>query len=173
MGKTTSEVYDWTQNFWVGCQPVSAGCLHCYARADYQEFKRDNFDKVVRTKTWGNPLSWQRRLAKTGKVGKVFTCGWSDFFHPQADQWRPEAWSIIKNTPNLLWQVLTKRAELDCGPAAGRLGRRLSKRLSRGDRGNAKVSLAHGHSAQDPGQGALHDRRAAVGRLDARSRTTR
>ncbi len=85
MGKTTSEVYDWTQNFWVGCQPVSAGCLHCYARADYQEFKRDNFDKVVRTKTWGNPLSWQRRLAKTGKVGKVFTCGWSDFFHPQAD----------------------------------------------------------------------------------------
>ena len=112
MGKTTSEVYDWTQNFWAGCQPVSAGCLHCYARADYQEFKRDNFDKVVRTKTWGNPLSWQKRLAKTGKVERVFTCSWSDFFHPDADQWRPEAWSVIKNTPNLLWQVLTKRAEL-------------------------------------------------------------
>jgi protein gp37 len=112
MGKTTSEVYDWTQNFWVGCQPVSAGCLHCYARADYQEFKRDNFDKVVRTKTWGNPLSWQKRLAKTGKVERVFTCSWSDFFHPDADQWRDEAWSVIKNTPNLLWQVLTKRAEL-------------------------------------------------------------
>lgn len=110
MGKTKSEVYEWTQNFCIGCQPVSEGCLHCYARAGCRKYERD-FDKVVRSKTWGKPPSWQRRLAKTGKVEKVFTCSWSDFFHPDADQWRAEAWSVIKDTPNLLWQVLTKRAE--------------------------------------------------------------
>jgi protein gp37 len=111
MGKTKSEVYDFTQNFWVGCQPVSEGCLHCYARAACREYQRD-FDKVVRTKTWDQPLKLQRKAAKEGKVFRVFTSSWSDFFHPAADEWRAEAWNVIKRTPNLLWQVLTKRAEL-------------------------------------------------------------
>ena len=110
MGKTKSDAYDWTQNFWIGCQPVSEGCLHCYARAACQKYERD-FNTIVRSTTWDQPLIWQRKAAEEGKVLKVFTSSWSDFFHPQADQWRPEAWAIIKNTPNLLWQVLTKRAE--------------------------------------------------------------
>ena len=111
MGKTKSEVYDYTQNFWVGCDSVSQGCVHCYARAAVQGNGRD-FDKVVRTKTWNDPIKWQRDAAAAREVRKVFTCSWSDFFHPGADQWRDEAWSVIKKTPNLLWHVLTKRAEL-------------------------------------------------------------
>jgi hypothetical protein len=31
--------------------------------------------------------------------------------NPAADEWRAEAWNVIKRTPNPLWQVLTKRAE--------------------------------------------------------------
>jgi protein gp37 len=110
MGKTKAEVADYTQNFWTGCQPVSEGCLHCYARAEMTEYGR-KFDQVLRTKTWNDPLTWQKLAAKKRKVVKVFTSSWSDFFHPDADEWRPEAWSIIKRTPNLLWQVLTKRAQ--------------------------------------------------------------
>jgi protein gp37 len=34
MGKTKNGACDFSQNFWVGCQPVSEGCLHCYARAE-------------------------------------------------------------------------------------------------------------------------------------------
>jgi protein gp37 len=110
MGKTKSGVCDFTQNFWVGCQPVSEGCLHCYARAACSKYDRD-FNKLVRTKTWDEPLKLQRKAAKERKVLKIFTSSWSDFFHPAADQWRAEAWNIIRRTPNLLWQVLTKRAE--------------------------------------------------------------
>ncbi len=112
MGKTKSEVVDWTQNFWIGCQSVSEGCGHCYARAMWQEFGHEDFDKVVRSNTWGDPIKWQKKAAAAGEVKKVFTCSMSDFFHPDADQWRAEAWRTIKNTTNLLWQVLTKRAGL-------------------------------------------------------------
>ena len=30
----------------------------------------------------------------------------------KADPWRQEAWEIIRNTPNLVWLILTKRPEL-------------------------------------------------------------
>ena len=39
----------------------------------------------------------------------VFTCSWSDFFLPEADPWRDQAWGIIKDTPHLIYQILTKR----------------------------------------------------------------
>lgn len=42
----------------------------------------------------------------------VFTCSWSDWFHPAADAWRPEAWAIVRATPHLTYQILTKRPEL-------------------------------------------------------------
>jgi protein gp37 len=41
----------------------------------------------------------------------VFTCSWSDWFHEGADAWREEAWDIIRRTPHLTYQILTKRPE--------------------------------------------------------------
>jgi protein gp37 len=48
----------------------------------------------------------------------IFTCSMSDFFIEDADQWRPEAWEIIKDTPQHTWLILTKRPERikDCLP---------------------------------------------------------
>lgn len=42
----------------------------------------------------------------------IFTCSWSDWFHPAADAWRDEAWEIIRRTPHHAYQILTKRPEL-------------------------------------------------------------
>jgi protein gp37 len=42
----------------------------------------------------------------------VFGDSLSDFFHPEADQWRAEAWAIVRDTPNLVWRFTTKRPEL-------------------------------------------------------------
>ena len=44
--------------------------------------------------------------------------GTGDFFIAEADAWRPEAWEIIKATPHLQYQILTKRPEriLQCLP---------------------------------------------------------
>jgi len=36
----------------------------------------------------------------------------SDFFHPEADAWRDEAWDIIRECDWLDWLILTKRPEL-------------------------------------------------------------
>jgi protein gp37 len=41
----------------------------------------------------------------------VFTCSMSDFFHEAIDPYRQEMWKIIKETPHLTYQVLTKRAD--------------------------------------------------------------
>jgi len=74
---------------------------------------------VVRTKTWSDPLKWQREAEAAGRTELVFTCSWSDWFHDDADDWRDEAWALVKRCPNLHFQILTKRAEriLDHLPA--------------------------------------------------------
>jgi protein gp37 len=70
------------------------------------------FDTVVRTKTWNDPIRWQKQAERDGLCDLVFTCSLSDFFIQQADEWRPEIWSIIRRTPNMIYQILTKRPEL-------------------------------------------------------------
>jgi protein gp37 len=66
---------------------------------------------VTKTKTWGEPYKWQKALEGTAKTEMVFTCSWSDWFHEHADGWRAEAWQIIRETPSLIYQILTKRPE--------------------------------------------------------------
>src|ERR1700720_268317 len=72
---------------------------------------RQPWGEIFRTSEnlWKNPLRWEKKAAARGKAVRVFTCSESDFFHQGADVWRDEAWEIIKNTPHLLYQILTKR----------------------------------------------------------------
>jgi protein gp37 len=74
---------------------------------------------VVRTKTWSDPLRWQREARSKGRQDMVFTCSWSDWFHETADQWRDDAWKLVRRCPNLIFQILTKRPErvLKCLPS--------------------------------------------------------
>ena len=106
MGETTGiEWTDATWNPWRGCRKVSAGCAHCYMYREQARYGRDP-KVVVRAKpaTFNAPLRW-----RTPK--RVFTCSWSDFFIEEADEWRDEAWHIIRATPHLTYQILTKRPE--------------------------------------------------------------
>jgi protein gp37 len=119
MGSTT--VVAWTErtfNSWRGCTKISPGCKHCYMFTAQERYGRDP-SVVVRTKTWGDPVRWQKAAAAAGRTEMVFTCSWSDWFHEGADQWRDEAWALLKSTPNLQYQILTKRPEriLDHLPA--------------------------------------------------------
>ncbi|MFO0966136.1 MAG: DUF5131 family protein [Gemmataceae bacterium] len=66
----------------------------------------------MKTKTWKDPERWDRAACRAAERHRVFTCSMSDFFHPGADDWRPEAWRIIKKCTNLDWLILTKRPEL-------------------------------------------------------------
>jgi protein gp37 len=99
-----------TQNFWEGCTWMSPGCDHCYMFRNLERFKKDP-TQVRRTSAanWRKPYAWNREAAEQGTPQLVFTCSYSDFFHPDADSWRPEAWQVIRDTPFLHHQILTKR----------------------------------------------------------------
>ena len=113
MGKSTEIAWtDHTWNPWQGCTPVSTGCDHCYMARSKRRFGHDPWT-VTRSaqRTFAAPLRW--------RDGRVFVCSWSDFFHERVrSSWREEAWSVIRQTPRLTYQILTKRPEriLDCLP---------------------------------------------------------
>ena len=93
-----------TQNFWYGCHKVSPGCLNCYVYRDMPRYGRDP-SVVTRSKTtFYDPLRWE-------DPHHIFTCSWSDFFIKEADPWRDEAWDIIRQTPQHIYQILTKRPQ--------------------------------------------------------------
>ena len=94
---------DSTHNFWYGCHKVSPGCKFCYMYRDMVRYGRDP-KAVTRAKGFDKPLSWKQPQ-------RVFVNSWSDFFIEEADDWRDEAWGIIKRTPHLTYQILTKRPE--------------------------------------------------------------
>jgi len=107
---------DATWNPWHGCQKVSDGCKFCYMYRDKERYGQ-NPSTVLRSKsTFDDPLHF-----KLLPGSKIFTCSWSDFFIEEADEWRPATWEIIRNTPQYIYQILTKRPERisKCLPANG------------------------------------------------------
>ena len=107
MGRSTGIAWtDSTWNPWRGCHKVSPGCSACYMFREQERYGRDP-GVVVRAapKTFRSPLLWTDRR-------RVFTCSWSDWFIEEADPWRDEAWEVVRMTPHLTYQVLTKRPEL-------------------------------------------------------------
>ena len=113
MGERTAiEWTDATWNPWRGCTKVSPGCASCYMFRDQERYGRDP-SVVVRAApaTFLAPYRWAATLPPEEQGKLVFTCSWSDFFHEAADPWRYEAWAIIKRTPTLTYQILTKRPE--------------------------------------------------------------
>lgn len=107
---------DATWNPWQGCTRVSAGCANCYMFTAKKRYGQDG-GIVTRSaaKTFNMPLARRRGGEyRIPRGSKVFVCSWSDFFHPDADAWRDEAWQIIRQRPDLIFQILTKRPERIC-----------------------------------------------------------
>lgn len=114
-------VIEWTDstwNPWRGCDKVSPGCAHCYMFRDQERYGKDpsvvtrcadgTFYAPVKSRKWAETR--ERCIAEKGSH-LVFTCSWSDWFHEDADEWRAEAWQIIRDTPRSTYQILTKRPE--------------------------------------------------------------
>lgn len=111
---------DATINFWHGCQKVSEGCKYCYMFRDKERWHQDG-SQVVRSKpsTIKSTLTkLYHEQASLEKPLKIFTCSWSDFFIEQADNWREEAWNVIRDNKSFVWIILTKRPEriVECLP---------------------------------------------------------
>lgn len=91
-------------NPWHGCIKRSEGCRNCYMYfLDRQRggdggriYKvRNNFDYPLQKDRDG------RYKVKSGEQIRV--CMTSDFFLAEADGWRPEAWRIIKQRPDVVF----------------------------------------------------------------------
>lgn len=115
----------WTHNTfnpWMGCVKVSEGCRHCYAETliknrmgkpglwgpekttDRQRTSRGN---------WNKPVQWNAEAERAGISRRTFSGSLCDVFedHHQANDARTAFWDLIRKTPFLQWQLLTKRPE--------------------------------------------------------------
>lgn len=98
-------------NPWHGCHKLSAGCVNCYV---YRTDGKHGIDSsvVVKTKSFGLPVRKKRDGSyKVGAGEMVYTCFSSDFFVEDADEWRGEAWEMIRSRPDLRFLMITKRID--------------------------------------------------------------
>ncbi|MEX2380066.1 MAG: phage Gp37/Gp68 family protein [Vicingaceae bacterium] len=108
---------EWTEMTWnptTGCDKISEGCKFCYAEVMSRRLKAmgvekyaDGFKKVrIHEKELETPYTW-----KKAKV--VFVNSMSDLFHKDVPiEFIQKVFRVMKNNPQHVFQVLTKRADL-------------------------------------------------------------
>jgi len=95
---------------WSGCYMVSDGCAYCYYYGPYS--KRFGQNTVHKTGEFDKPLAKTAKGEPRIVSGKtVVTCFVTDFFVPEADRWRSDVWSMIKQRPDLDFLILSKRID--------------------------------------------------------------
>jgi protein gp37 len=122
MAETTDIAWtDSSFNPWIGCTKVSPGCDRCYAEAHFAD--RLHFvewgphgQRRRTTTTWRDPIKAQKQapafFAQHGRRQRMFCASSSDVFDNQIPpEWREDVWALIRQRPDLDWQLLTKRPQ--------------------------------------------------------------
>jgi protein gp37 len=120
MGATTKIQWtDYTFNPWIGCTKVSPGCKNCYAEKTtrarvLRSQGHETWGKgAQRSRTsaanWKEPLKWNKIEGPRKRVFCASTADWLDDEVPI--EWLRDLLQLIYHTPNLIWQLLTKRPE--------------------------------------------------------------
>lgn len=112
---------DATFNPWWGCERVSPACARCYAASLAARYGHgdtwgdaEHPFRFFGDAHWEQPLKWARSLpAKLGRRPRVFCASMADVFEerPELDEHRQRLFDLIFRTPELDWQILTKRPE--------------------------------------------------------------
>ncbi|MDA7981229.1 MAG: phage Gp37/Gp68 family protein [Alphaproteobacteria bacterium] len=117
---------EWTESTWnpvVGCAVLSPGCTNCYAMRMARRLEamgqskyagttrisggRAKWNGVVRVdeESLGTPAAW-----KTGRM--IFVNSMSDLLHKKVPmKFIQKVFSVMRDTPQHTYQILTKRAE--------------------------------------------------------------
>lgn len=120
MGEKTGISWcDRTFNYFWGCTKVTQGCKNCYAEEMAKRTGRIPGGYVKgepRIKSKSHNLSllkkWDRLAEEDGRMHRVFAHSMSDVFDQEVpDEWRCEEFSMMQQTNNLWYLILTKRPE--------------------------------------------------------------
>ncbi len=111
-----------TWNLWHGCHRVSPACANCYMFYLDEQHRGEAADSetIYRTKQFYYPLERNRKGEYKMKSGESILVNMtSDTFLEEADPWRDEMWAIIKQRPDVRFELITKRPEriMECLPA--------------------------------------------------------
>lgn len=109
-----------TFNPWIGCTKVSPGCFNCYAKTEDDRHLRGPESHwgvgasrhMMSDNYWVTPYKWNREAPKEKTRKRVFCgslCDWADDEAPLGV--RDRLWDVIRETPQLDWLLLTKRAK--------------------------------------------------------------
>ena len=106
---------EWTDATWnpvTGCTKTSAGCVHCYAEVMSRRLKamgvakyQNGFSVTIHEDALNEPKKWL-------KPRIIFVCSMSDLFHKDVPfEFVDKVITVIKDTPQHHYQLLTKRAD--------------------------------------------------------------
>ena len=98
-------------NPWHGCHKISDGCKHCYVyRMDARHGKESG--RVVKTQEFYLPVRHSRDGGyKIPPGSMIWTCFTSDFLVEEADEWREEAWRMMRVRSDCRFLFITKRID--------------------------------------------------------------
>jgi protein gp37 len=113
MAKSSIEWTEMTWNPTTGCDKISSGCKFCYAeimskrlQAMGVEKYKNNFEVTIHEDELETPYTW-----KKPKV--VFVNSMSDLFHKDVPvDFIRKVFKVMKDNPQHVFQVLTKRADI-------------------------------------------------------------
>jgi protein gp37 len=106
---------EWTEATWnpvTGCDRISPGCAHCYARTFAERWRgvpghayEQGFDMRLWPERIDQPLRWKRPR-------QIFVNSMSDLFHPDVpDEFIAEVFATMVEADWHVFQILTKRPE--------------------------------------------------------------
>jgi protein gp37 len=106
---------EWTEATWnpvTGCDQVSPGCAHCYAKTFAERWvgiPGHPYEQGFALKTWpqrlGQPLKWKRPR-------RIFVNSMSDLFHEEIpDEFIAKVFGVMEEADHHVFQVLTKRQD--------------------------------------------------------------
>lgn len=99
-------------NPWHGCRKLSEGCRHCYVYRIDSRIDKDASEVKKNISTFNLPIAKNRSKEYKYPAETLFyTCFTSDFFLEEADEWRAEAWKIIKERSDCRFFIITKRID--------------------------------------------------------------
>lgn len=118
-----------TWNPWIGCTKISPACDGCYAEhlmdTRLHRARWGNHPRILTgPDTWDAPYRWNRAAEKAGDRPFVFCASLADIFDNQVPpEWRKNAFDVMRETPLLVYLLLTKRPQniVEMAKAAGGL----------------------------------------------------